>query len=82
MVEQVSNSSRNVIDFLRYKKVREADAAVMAVTAAVLGAAGAGKLVMGKFCRHCGAVMMDGESDDDCSSVAASLTAPRMFCAD
>jgi hypothetical protein len=35
-------------------------------------------------CRHCGAALLDGESDDDCSSAGIEAAAPmlRKFYAD
>jgi hypothetical protein len=54
---------RNVIDFSRYQADRNAAGRALAMSARV--------------CRHCGAALSDGESEDECSSTfnieAASL---------
>jgi hypothetical protein len=54
MVEKVITSSRNVVDFARYQAGR--NSAGMALAAAA------------RTCRHCGAVLLEGESEDECSS--------------
>ena len=37
-----------------------------------------------RCCRHCGAALLDGENDDDCSSADVSVSAapPRRFYAE
>jgi hypothetical protein len=54
---------RNVIDFSRYQADRNAAGRALAMSARV--------------CRHCGAALSEGESEDECSSTfnveAASL---------
>lgn len=85
MVEQVTRDGRNVIDFLGYKKVRDADSAVIAAAPAsdkIVFRPAVSKSGSGNFCRHCGAAMLDGESDDDCSTAGVSIPASRMFCAE
>jgi hypothetical protein len=63
MVEKVITSPRNVIDFSRYQADRKAAGRALAMSARV--------------CRHCGAVLSEGEREDECSSTfnveAASL---------
>jgi hypothetical protein len=71
MVEKVITSPRNVVDFARYRAGRNAAGMAMSVRA----------------CRHCGAALSEGESEDECSSAfniaAASLrSGPRKFYAD
>jgi hypothetical protein len=61
MVEKVITSSRNVVDFARYQADRNA----------------AGKVMSARACRHCGAVLLEGESEDECSS-AFNTDAPRL----
>jgi hypothetical protein len=61
MVEKVITSSRNVVDFARYQADRNA----------------AGKVMSARACRHCGAVLLEGESEDECSS-AFNADAPRL----
>jgi hypothetical protein len=73
MVEKVITSSHNVVDFARYQAGR--NAAGKALAAAV------------RACRHCGAVLLEGESEDECSSAfnidAAGLRGgPRKFYAE
>ena len=71
MVEKVIMQGRNVIDFARYQQDRNATA--IAVSA--------------RTCRHCGAALSEGESEDECSSAfnieARDLrSGPRKFRAD
>jgi hypothetical protein len=65
MVENNAVSGRNVIDFLNYQQGRR-------VSAQALSA---------RCCKHCGAGLMDGESEDDCSSAAVDqpMPMPRKF---
>jgi hypothetical protein len=67
MVEKVITGTRNVLDFRSYQRLRKPDVD----NAAARLASGPSRL-----CRHCGAAMLDGESDDDCSS--AGLVAPAL----
>jgi hypothetical protein len=66
-------SSRNVIDLASYQQGR---------------GAGAAQAFSTRLCRHCGAVLADGENEDECSSAfnldAASIlqTAKRKFYAE
>ena len=55
MVEKVITSGRNVIDFARYQQGRGAAERMPAMSA--------------RICRHCGAALLDGENEDECSSV-------------
>ena len=54
MVEKVITSSPNVIDFARYQQGRGGAPRRLAISARV--------------CRHCGAALLEGESEDECSS--------------
>ena len=54
---------RNVVDFRSYQQARQ-------VTSAKA------QPISARNCRHCGAGLMDGESDDDCSSLGISDAAP------
>jgi hypothetical protein len=54
MVEKVITSSQNVVDFARYQVDRNAGGNAPAISA--------------RACRHCGAVLSEGESEDECSS--------------
>jgi hypothetical protein len=62
MVEKVITPRPNVVDFARYQAGRAADKALA---------------MPARACRHCGAALMEGESEDDCSS-ALSVKAPGM----
>ncbi|WBL80625.1 hypothetical protein I3J27_09440 [Bradyrhizobium xenonodulans] len=53
MVEKHITSLRNVIDLANYR---------LAMTSGKAAAMSA------RLCRHCGAPMLDGENDDDCST--------------
>ena len=73
MVEKVITSPRNVIDFARYHQDRNSPGKALAMSA--------------RACRHCGALLLEGESEDECSSAFNIDTAglgrgPRKFCAD
>ena len=63
MVEKVIMPGRNVVDFARYQQDRNAAAKELAVSA--------------RTCRHCGAALSEGESEDECSS-AFNIEAPRL----
>jgi lipoate synthase len=56
MVEKVIRSMQNVIDFASYQQGRN-----IVVRAEAMSA---------RTCRHCGAVLGDGEFEDECSSIA------------
>jgi hypothetical protein len=53
MVEKVTTSSENVVDFARYQD-RNASGRALALSA--------------RACRHCGAVLSEGENEAECSS--------------
>jgi len=63
MVEKVITARPNIVDFARYQAGRAAADKALAMAA--------------RACRHCGAALMEGESEDDCSS-ALNLSAPGM----
>lgn len=54
MVEKPIISSRNVVDLSRYRE---------------LNAAGRAMAMSARACRHCGAALLDGEREEECSSV-------------
>ena len=71
MVEKVITSPKNVVDFARYQAGRNGRA--VAISA--------------RICRHCGAALSEGESEEECSSAfnieARDLrVGPRKFRAD
>jgi hypothetical protein len=73
MVEKLITSPPNVVDFARYQQSRNAAAKAPAISA--------------RACRHCGAVLLEDESEDECSSVfnveePILRVPPRKFYAD
>ena len=68
MVEKVITSSPNVIDFARYQADRNA--------------AGIAPSISARTCRHCGAALAEGESEDECSSAFNIEARPRKFYVD
>jgi hypothetical protein len=62
MVEKVITPEQNVVvDFARYQAERNA----------------AGRVLTLRACRHCGAALSEGESEDECSS-AFNIAAPAL----
>ncbi|MCC8941888.1 hypothetical protein CI1B_33210 [Bradyrhizobium ivorense] len=53
MVAKIITPRRNVIDFARYQQDR---------------ASGKVQAISPKLCRYCGAALLDGENEDECSS--------------
>jgi hypothetical protein len=62
MVEKIITPRRNIIDFARYQQDRMA---------------GKMQAISPRICRHCGAALLDGENEDECSS-AFNNSAPRV----
>ena len=60
MVEKVIKPGPNVVDFARYQAGRTGKALAISALDSRRSA---------RACRHCGAALLDGESEDDCSSV-------------
>jgi len=54
MIEKPIDSSRNIVDLSRYRRFN------------AIGKAGA---ISARSCRHCGAALLDGEREEECSSV-------------
>ncbi len=63
MVEKVIMRGRNVVDFAGYQQGRHK--------------AGGAQAIAARSCRHCGAVLSDGEREDECSSVSSADAALR-----
>jgi hypothetical protein len=61
MVQRTPTSAPNVVDFVDYQLQRKT------------GVANALKI---SRCRHCGAALGEGESEDDCSSAVISCDRP------
>lgn len=53
MVEKVITAPKNVIDFARYRSGRSGPAMAAAISP--------------RLCRHCGAALLEGEREDECS---------------
>jgi hypothetical protein len=73
MVEKVITSPQNVVDFARYQAGRKVASKVLAIAA--------------RTCRHCGAVLSEGEREEECSGALNTDAAgvhggPRKFYAD
>ncbi len=54
MVEKVITLTCDVVDFARYQTDRNASGNAVSIAP--------------RTCRHCGAALLDGESEDECSS--------------
>jgi hypothetical protein len=72
MVEKFIIASRNVVDLSRYRE-RNATGRAVAMSA--------------RLCRHCGAALLEGEREDECSSAfnidaLAACVPPRRIVAD
>jgi len=61
MVEKVITSPRNVVDFASYQQGRNAVGKAPAMSA--------------RICRHCGAALLEGEIEDECSGAGNADTA-------
>jgi hypothetical protein len=72
MVEKLITSARNVVDFAGYRQNRNSDGKASAFSV--------------RACRHCGAALLEGESEEECSSAsnigAPVAQTPRKFYAD
>jgi hypothetical protein len=72
MVEKLITSPRNVVDFAGYRAGRNSDGKASAFSA--------------RACRHCGAALLEGEREEECSSAsnigAPIAQTPRKFYAD
>jgi hypothetical protein len=62
MVEKNITTPRNVIDLTSYRQVV---------------ASGKAPSLSARMCRHCGAPLLDGENDDDCSTAFNAVGAPN-----
>jgi hypothetical protein len=63
MVEKVIMQAPNVVDFASYQQGRNVGGRAQAISA--------------RSCRHCGAVLSDGELEDECSSISNADAALR-----
>jgi hypothetical protein len=68
MVEKIIIPGPNIVDFSRYQQGRNSNGK----------ASFNGKATALSVCRHCGAALLEGENEDDCSSAGAT----RRFYAD
>jgi len=70
MVEKLITSPHNVVDFARYQVDRNAGGKAIAISV--------------RACRHCGAVLLEDEREDECSSAfnieaMGARSGPRKF---
>jgi hypothetical protein len=75
MVDKHTTKRPNVVDFMGYQQRRESSAReqARALVASALAAAA-------PRCRHCGAALAEGESEDECSSAFnVAQPAPARF---
>lgn len=72
MVDKLTISKPNVVDFMSYQQQRQISARALVATALAASA---------RSCRHCGAALAEGESEDECSSagISAAKPAPARF---
>jgi len=63
MVEKVIIRARNVVDFASYQPGRNIVGRAQAISA--------------RTCRHCGAVLCEGEREDECSSISNAVESLR-----
>jgi hypothetical protein len=73
MVEKVITPGPNVVDFARYQQGRNTAGKALAISA--------------RICRYCGAALLEGEREDECSGAftveaPAARSGPRKFYAD
>jgi len=72
MVEKVITPEPNVVDFARYQQGRNAAGKALAISAR-------DSRRSARACRHCGAALLEGENEDDCSTVLGiEIKAPRL----
>jgi hypothetical protein len=67
MVEKTIMPARNIVDFAHYQAGRDAAKSALPVS---------------RLCCHCGAVLADGEREEECSSAFNIGAPPRRFYAD
>jgi hypothetical protein len=72
MADKRTSSRRNVVDFLGYQQLRRDSAETCEGYALVEKA----RMVLVRSCRHCGAALTDGESEDECSSALNEAQRP------
>jgi len=68
MVDNLTNSRRNVVDFSSYQDLRRDSARALVAKALAVTA---------RTCRHCGAALMEGESEEECSGALTLDAAPQ-----
>jgi hypothetical protein len=59
MVDKSTTPAPNVVDFLDYQHARRVSARALVAAALAVSA---------RSCKHCGAALAEGESEDECSS--------------
>jgi hypothetical protein len=66
MVDKLTTPRRNVVDFTSYQQAQERRASARLLVATALA-------VTARTCRHCGAALSEGETEDECSSTLNSV---------
>jgi hypothetical protein len=79
MVEKVITPEPNVVDFARYQQGRNAAGKTLAISARDSRRSTRDSRRLARACRHCGAALLEGENEDDCSTVLGTeIKAPRL----
>jgi hypothetical protein len=67
MVDKLTIPRPNVVDFMSYQQQRQISARELVASALAATA---------RNCRHCGAALAEGESEDECSSAGIIVAKP------
>jgi hypothetical protein len=78
MVDKLTTSRPNVVDFMGYQQQRRSSVREQAREQARVLVASA-LAASATRCRHCGAALAEGESEDECSSAFNVSLAPARF---
>ena len=75
MVDKSTTRGRNVVNFGSFRQARRVSAEVSA-TASAKALVAAALAVSARSCKHCGAALGEGESEDECSSAFNDMRRP------
>jgi hypothetical protein len=67
MVDKSTTPGRNVVNFGSYRQARGVGARALVASALAISV---------RSCRHCGAALGEGESEDECSSAINDMQRP------
>jgi len=67
MVDKSTTPGRNVVNFGNFRQARRVSARALVAAALALSA---------RSCKHCGAALGEGESEDECSSAFNDVRRP------